>query len=295
LRHLRQIGGEQGGSWEPDRGRRSEVRGSSEVRDRRRAYRTDFLQILGTEFPSKRPLQPLVGSVCVVYSLGIRQADRSNHNFRSFCINHASTCPGATQRDIRSKPSPNQEGAMMRGLLTLAAAAAAFLFVSTIQAADSLPFGQKVEVFRDKQGDVTVFTVRLEQPFLAEEFETAIGEQLRQVPGVAEVLRDNPTLADLAWLGDRVGLHVSDGDSIVQVDPTLLRTLDLPFMGNVSITQQGAAAGLLTALKLPVYVTIDVENRESAKKLIGGTEARHALARTPGTVEVIGGSSWRWH
>jgi len=96
----------------------------------------------------------------------------------------------------------------------------------------------------------------------------AIGEQLRQVPGIAEVLRANPTLTDLAWLGDRVGLHVCDGDSILHVDLALLRPLDLPLLGNVSITQQGAAAALLAAVKMPVYMTIDVENRDQAAKLI---------------------------
>ena len=43
--------------------------------------------------------------------------------------------------------------------------------VTGLFAAESLPFTQKVEVFRDKEGDIAVFTVRLEQPFLAEEFE----------------------------------------------------------------------------------------------------------------------------
>jgi hypothetical protein len=35
-------------------------------------------------------------------------------------------------------------------------------------AADSLPFQHKVEVYRNQQGDVSVFTLRLEQPFLAD-------------------------------------------------------------------------------------------------------------------------------
>ncbi|NQT88634.1 hypothetical protein HQ560_17850, partial [bacterium] len=38
-------------------------------------------------------------------------------------------------------------------------------------AADALPFHHKVETYRNKEGDVTVFTLRLEQPFLADEFE----------------------------------------------------------------------------------------------------------------------------
>jgi hypothetical protein len=96
----------------------------------------------------------------------------------------------------------------------------------------------------------------------------AIGEHLRQVPGVAEVLRSNPTLTDLAWLGDRASLHFCDGDSILQVDPALMRPLQLPLLGNLSLEQQGAATALLMALKMPVYATIDIENRDQAAKLL---------------------------
>jgi len=95
-----------------------------------------------------------------------------------------------------------------------------------------------------------------------------IGDQLREIPGVAGVLRSNPTLTDLAWLGDRVGLHFCDGDSILQVDPALLRPLQLPLLGKVSLEQQGAATALLMALKMPVYATIDIENRDQAAKLL---------------------------
>jgi hypothetical protein len=96
----------------------------------------------------------------------------------------------------------------------------------------------------------------------------AIGEMLRGVPGVAEVLRANPTLTDLAWLGDRASVHFCDGDSILQVDPALVHPLQLPLVGDVSVGQQGAATALLMALKLPVYVTVDVENRDQAAKLL---------------------------
>lgn len=44
---------------------------------------------------------------------------------------------------------------------------------------DALPFSHQVEVYRDKEGDVQVFTVRLEQPFLAEEFEKSSYLRLR--------------------------------------------------------------------------------------------------------------------
>jgi hypothetical protein len=82
------------------------------------------------------------------------------------------------------------------------------------------------------------------------------------------VLRANPTLADLGWLGDRVSLHFCDGDSILQVDPAELRLLQLPLLGDVNVEQQGMAAAGLMALKMPVYATIDVENREQAAKLL---------------------------
>ncbi|MHC4403758.1 MAG: hypothetical protein ACYTG0_29220, partial [Planctomycetota bacterium] len=43
--------------------------------------------------------------------------------------------------------------------------------VPCASAAEVLPFQQDVEVYRSEEGDVSVFTLRLEQPFLAEEFE----------------------------------------------------------------------------------------------------------------------------
>src|ERR1700747_2540078 len=49
--------------------------------------------------------------------------------------------------------------------------AAVFSAVADVRAAEPLPFTQKVEVYREKDSDVAAFTVRLEQPFLAEEFE----------------------------------------------------------------------------------------------------------------------------
>src|SRR5260221_210044 len=45
--------------------------------------------------------------------------------------------------------------------------------VSVARAAEHepLPFSHKVEVYRDKEGQVLAFSLKLEQPFLAEEFE----------------------------------------------------------------------------------------------------------------------------
>lgn len=58
----------------------------------------------------------------------------------------------------------------MRLFRSLAASAFPFL-LAAVSLADQLPFQHKVEVYRSEQDDVAAFTVRLEQPFLAEEFE----------------------------------------------------------------------------------------------------------------------------
>ena len=44
---------------------------------------------------------------------------------------------------------------------------------------DELPFQHKVDVYRSADGDVVAFTVRLEQAFLAEEFEKSNFLRLR--------------------------------------------------------------------------------------------------------------------
>jgi hypothetical protein len=96
----------------------------------------------------------------------------------------------------------------------------------------------------------------------------ANAETLRAIPGVSEVLRADPTLTDLSWLGDRVAVHLCDGQSILEVDPAEFRPLDLPLVGRASLGQQAAVSALLMAVKLPVYVTLDVENRDSAARLL---------------------------
>lgn len=95
-----------------------------------------------------------------------------------------------------------------------------------------------------------------------------IAELLREIPGVAEVLRANPTLTDLNWLGDRVGLHFCDGEGILQIDPAELRPMKLPMLGDVPLEAQAAVGALVSALELPVYVTVDVENRQQGVRLL---------------------------
>jgi len=91
---------------------------------------------------------------------------------------------------------------------------------------------------------------------------------LRAVPGVQETLQADPTLTDMKWLGDRLGVHFCDGETVLQIDPTKLRAMKLPFVGDVPLETQGMVAALLMAVKLPVYVTFEVENADSAARLL---------------------------
>jgi hypothetical protein len=93
-------------------------------------------------------------------------------------------------------------------------------------------------------------------------------EFLRMIPGVPEVVEDDPTLTDLSWIGDRVSIHLCDGDTILEIDPTRIRPLDLPFVGKASTDTQGMVAAVFMMANLPVYATIDVENREKADRML---------------------------
>ncbi len=46
---------------------------------------------------------------------------------------------------------------------------------------------------------------------------------LQSVPGVRAILEADPTLTDLAWIGDRVSMHLCDAETILEIDPTQLR------------------------------------------------------------------------
>ncbi len=91
---------------------------------------------------------------------------------------------------------------------------------------------------------------------------------LRRIPGVPEVVEDDPTLADLSWIGDRVSVHLCDGDSILEIDPTRFKPLDLPMIGEASTEMQATFAAAFLAANLPVYATVDVENREMADRML---------------------------
>jgi hypothetical protein len=95
-----------------------------------------------------------------------------------------------------------------------------------------------------------------------------VAELLKELPGVAETLKANPTLADMKWLGDCVSVHYCDGDAIIEMDPTVLEAMKAPMIGEVPLEAQAAAMALLSAASLPVYVTCDVENKDAAAQML---------------------------
>ncbi len=93
-----------------------------------------------------------------------------------------------------------------------------------------------------------------------------VGQILRSLPGVNDALDADPTLTDLSWLGDTVGLHICDADSVLEVDPTKMRALSSPFP--VDMNQQLLGAAALAATNRPTYVTLSVEDSQKATRLL---------------------------
>lgn len=93
-----------------------------------------------------------------------------------------------------------------------------------------------------------------------------IAEALRALPGVDGVLRDDPTLTDLNWLGDRMSVNFCDAHTVLEVDPTRLRALKIPFAGG--LPEQVGIATALFAAAAPIYVTFDVEDQEKAERFL---------------------------
>ena len=92
-----------------------------------------------------------------------------------------------------------------------------------------------------------------------------ISQYLNVIPGLADVLKADPTLTDMQWVGDRVGLHFCDGEMILQIDPTELSATKVPMVGKVPIQLQVMISAMVAAANMPVYVTLDVENREQGQ------------------------------
>lgn len=99
-----------------------------------------------------------------------------------------------------------------------------------------------------------------------------IGSLLKSLPGVEGVLQDDPTLTDLAWLGDRVSVQFCDAHTVLEVDPTKLRYLQFPIPLGFS-QQLGIATGLFAAAA-PMYVGIDVEDAEKADRFLKNLSSR---------------------
>ena len=95
-----------------------------------------------------------------------------------------------------------------------------------------------------------------------------IANLLRQLPGIPEVLTAEPTLTDLSWLGDRASLNFCDGSSILEIDPTRLGELNIPIAGKFSLMQQSLPTLALAMTSLPSYLTIEVEDRDKAQRLL---------------------------
>lgn len=106
-----------------------------------------------------------------------------------------------------------------------------------------------------------------------------VAEIVRAIPGVPEVLAEEPTLTDLSWLGDRASLHFLDDDTILEVDPTRLEQVQM--FGNIGVVQQAAVSAMLAATNVPVYMTVDVEDEDKAARLLDKLSSRIILKGKP--------------
>jgi hypothetical protein len=102
---------------------------------------------------------------------------------------------------------------------------------------------------------------------------------VQEIPGVREVLAEDPTLTDLSWLGDCVSFHFLDDHTILEVDPTRLERLEQ--MMGVDVSFQVALSALLASTNLPIYATIDVEDEDKAARLLDQLRSRIILKGEP--------------
>jgi hypothetical protein len=95
-----------------------------------------------------------------------------------------------------------------------------------------------------------------------------LADFLRKLPGTAEALAADPTLTELSWLGDRLELHYCDASTIVEVDPSRLRKLQVPLVGEAPLPLQSMVAAAVWSIQVPMYLAIDVEDKEKAARLL---------------------------
>jgi Protein of unknown function (DUF3352) len=94
----------------------------------------------------------------------------------------------------------------------------------------------------------------------------AMGDWIRTVPGVSDVLKDDPTLTDLHWLGDRMSVNFCDTHALLEIDPTVIQPGALPIP--LTTVQQSGIVAALFATVSPVYVTLDIEDRDKADRFL---------------------------
>lgn len=99
-----------------------------------------------------------------------------------------------------------------------------------------------------------------------------IAAVMRQIPGMKAALEADPTLTDLSWIGDQASLHFLDDDTILEIDPTLLRKVDM--LGSFGVPAQTGVSTLLAAMNYPVYLTIGVEDEAKAARLLENLGSR---------------------
>ncbi|MEP3479351.1 MAG: DUF3352 domain-containing protein [Fuerstiella sp.] len=96
--------------------------------------------------------------------------------------------------------------------------------------------------------------------------ESMIRDFVRDLPGVAPVLEDDPTLTDLQWLGDRASLNFSDTHSILEIDPLRLKPQSFPLP--LTSMQQTILAAIIYGTDAPAYLAIDVDDPDKSERFL---------------------------
>lgn len=151
------------------------------------------------------------------------------------------------------------------------------LEVAVLPFANGAEYGELRDALRDAPAELDLRGIASSAVLsvLAVPGSTNVAETLRALPGVGGLLDANPTLTDLAWLGDRASVHLCDGPTIVEVDPARIEEIDL--FGKRSVTDQAGAALALSALTLPMYVTLELRDAAKGQALLDALSTRAFL------------------
>jgi hypothetical protein len=102
-----------------------------------------------------------------------------------------------------------------------------------------------------------------------------LAEWMRAIPGVSDVLQDDPTLTELTWLGDRASVNFCDTHALLELDPTMLQPAAMPLP--LTTAQQTGIVAAVFATVSPAYVTVDIEDREKADRFLQMLSSRAFL------------------